>query len=57
MASGSAMAQDITGDWQGTLKVGTTELRLVMEKRHQFRRQDFQRDLPSDFVSDLAMEL
>jgi hypothetical protein len=30
-AASSAMAQDITGDWQGTLKVGTIELRLVMQ--------------------------
>lgn len=30
MASGCAMAQDAVGDWHGTLKIGATELRLVM---------------------------
>jgi hypothetical protein len=30
LATGSALAQDVTGDWQGTLKVGSTALRLVL---------------------------
>jgi hypothetical protein len=30
LESSSAFAQDLTGDWQGTLKVGATALRLVM---------------------------
>ena len=30
LASQAAMAQNIVGDWQGTLKVGSAELRLVL---------------------------
>jgi hypothetical protein len=30
MATGTAMAQDVVGDWQGTLRAGATELRLVL---------------------------